>query len=306
MIEPNIERIEIAKPCEASWENMQGNEKVRSCELCNKNVYNISAMSRTEAESLLNVESGKLPCLRLFRRQDGTVITEDCPRALRKLRDGCRKVGRVVAALVSFCLSISCAWAQNTHAEKKNLRAQNIPKDGSSPGCSGMESPRPTGGAKPPQVLMGAPMPLNLPKQNAQPEVFKTMGEAVQRPAPDAQTLQAIETLKGAKSVDEAKVGYAGRRTEAFSAYAKLHAMGGLIGPEIQGLLSSGSPAGKVYAAMLLKHISKQAGQAALEKLSRDTSKTSYASGCEIEDVTVGELAKRILLGDILLKLPEP
>jgi hypothetical protein len=49
----SLEQIEIASPCPADWTEMEGDDKVSFCKKCQKNVYNLSAMSRSEAESLV-------------------------------------------------------------------------------------------------------------------------------------------------------------------------------------------------------------------------------------------------------------
>jgi len=80
-----LDNIAIASPCEASWNEMSGNDRVRFCSACKKNVYNLSAMQRAEAEALLQKYEGQV-CVRLYRRKDGTVLTQDCPVAVRKKR----------------------------------------------------------------------------------------------------------------------------------------------------------------------------------------------------------------------------
>jgi len=70
-----LEKIEIASACSADWESMSGDERVRFCDQCNKQVYNISRMTRTQAEQLLANSVGKL-CARIERHPNGTVITE--------------------------------------------------------------------------------------------------------------------------------------------------------------------------------------------------------------------------------------
>lgn len=91
---------------------MSGGEQKRFCGQCSKNVYNISRMTKDEAESLLR---GGNACIRLYRRKDGTIITEDCPVALRKLRDGARYCYALVATIFSFVFSFctSSTSAQN-------------------------------------------------------------------------------------------------------------------------------------------------------------------------------------------------
>jgi hypothetical protein len=71
-------KINIASPCPARWEDMGGDNRVRFCDHCRKNVYNISALTSTEAVALLESKKGNL-CARIYQRTDGTVLTEDCP-----------------------------------------------------------------------------------------------------------------------------------------------------------------------------------------------------------------------------------
>lgn len=65
---------------------MQGDDRVRFCGQCEKSVYNVSAMTRAEAEALLQGPAD-LPCVRFYQRTDGTILTADCPvGVVRKLR----------------------------------------------------------------------------------------------------------------------------------------------------------------------------------------------------------------------------
>ena len=73
-----LEEIQIAKPCRADWDKMTGDERARFCGSCHKNVYDISQMTRAQAQQLIQEKEGNV-CLRLHRRPDGTVITSDCP-----------------------------------------------------------------------------------------------------------------------------------------------------------------------------------------------------------------------------------
>jgi hypothetical protein len=82
---PLLDSLQIASPCKASWDAMVGDERVRFCGECKKNVYNVSAMPREEAEALLREREGRL-CVRLYRRTDGTVLTADCPVGVRRKR----------------------------------------------------------------------------------------------------------------------------------------------------------------------------------------------------------------------------
>src|SRR5262249_24061520 len=59
-----------------------GDDRVRFCPQCRLHVYNLSAMSRSEAQALVLDKEGLL-CARFFRRLDGTVLTQDCPIGIR-------------------------------------------------------------------------------------------------------------------------------------------------------------------------------------------------------------------------------
>lgn len=77
-----LDSLQIAKPCTAKWEEMTGDERVRRCALCKLDVFDLSQMTRSAAETLLAERTGRT-CVRLWRRADGTVITADCPVGVR-------------------------------------------------------------------------------------------------------------------------------------------------------------------------------------------------------------------------------
>jgi len=80
-----LDRIGVATPCDAAWDDMKGSDRVRFCGHCKLHVYNLSAMSRSAAAALVREREGRL-CVRLFKRADGTLITEDCWSRLRRAR----------------------------------------------------------------------------------------------------------------------------------------------------------------------------------------------------------------------------
>jgi hypothetical protein len=81
---------------------MIGSERMRFCGQCNLNVYNLSGMSRSEAEQLIARNEGRL-CVRFYRRRDGSIITKDCPVGLRAIR---RRLNSVVKAVSSMVLGL--------------------------------------------------------------------------------------------------------------------------------------------------------------------------------------------------------
>lgn len=81
---------------------MYGDDRVRFCSQCNLNVYNLSSMSRDEAEVLLLRTEGR-SCVRYFARKDGTVLTKDCPIGLQAILDRRRSTkSRLVRAILSL------------------------------------------------------------------------------------------------------------------------------------------------------------------------------------------------------------
>jgi len=74
----DVNSLRIAKPCTARWSAMDGDERARFCGQCKKSVYNVEGMTRLEVTELIQ-SSTTMPCMRLRRRKDGTVMTGDCP-----------------------------------------------------------------------------------------------------------------------------------------------------------------------------------------------------------------------------------
>jgi hypothetical protein len=101
---PQLEKVGIASPCSESWKDMVGDDRVRFCGKCEKNVFNLSAMTREEADALLEQREGKI-CVRFYRRADGKLLTSDCPVGVqRKRATGVAAVAAgLVAALAPGC-----------------------------------------------------------------------------------------------------------------------------------------------------------------------------------------------------------
>jgi hypothetical protein len=85
---------------------MIGSEQMRFCGQCNLNVYNLSGMTRDEAESLIARNEGRL-CVRFYRRTDGSIITRDCPVGLRAIRDRVSYWTKaIIAATLTFLATV--------------------------------------------------------------------------------------------------------------------------------------------------------------------------------------------------------
>jgi hypothetical protein len=118
----SIDTVRIASPCDMQWSQMQGDAVTRFCGDCKKNVYNLSLLTRDEANALILEHEGKL-CVSLYRRFDGTVLTADCPKGLRAIRGQYLKTrAKVIAATVAvlgylgFAVS-SCSFGTQTLGE---------------------------------------------------------------------------------------------------------------------------------------------------------------------------------------------
>lgn len=98
---PLLDRARIASPCPAKWEEMRGDDRRRFCGKCDKHVYNVVAMPRAEAEAMLReatAGTAEMPCLRIYRREDGTILTADCPVGVKRKRRRRLVAGAAVSA----------------------------------------------------------------------------------------------------------------------------------------------------------------------------------------------------------------
>ena len=97
-----LNNLKVASPCSQDWDAMMGNERKRFCGECKLNVYNLSGMTKTEAENLLHNSEGRL-CVRFYKRADGTVLTQDCPVGWQALK---KRISRTTAAFVSLIFGL--------------------------------------------------------------------------------------------------------------------------------------------------------------------------------------------------------
>lgn len=105
-----LDHIKIASPCSADWNEMYGDNRKRFCSECRLNVYNLSEMSRREAENFLFEAEGRV-CVRLYRRKDGTVITQDCPVGWQAVK---QRVSRVATATFGLIVGFfGGLWSSN-------------------------------------------------------------------------------------------------------------------------------------------------------------------------------------------------
>jgi hypothetical protein len=113
-----LDSIKVASPCSADWEAMVGNNRQRHCGECKLDVYNLSGMTRQEAENLIMNSEGRV-CARFYRRPDGTVITKDCPVGWQAVKQRMSKVWTAVASIMITAVSgigITAFMSQNNES----------------------------------------------------------------------------------------------------------------------------------------------------------------------------------------------
>ncbi len=160
---PVLDNIRIATPCSASWDRMLGDERVRHCLDCNKHVYNLSEMTRDEAEALIASKNGDL-CARYYQRTDGTILTSDCAVGVSR-----RRKRRLIAAGAAALL-----------AGGGGLLARAVTR---TPESLEHERRHVMMGAIPPPTPMALSAPVLEPLMGAVAVPVKMMGKISQPPA---------------------------------------------------------------------------------------------------------------------------
>src|SRR5216117_2201658 len=92
-----LDRIIVAKPCDADWESMIGNDQVRFCEHCHLHVNNLSAMTRSEAIQFVARSRGTI-CIRYIQGPAGGPLTGKMPEKLYNIG---RRASRIAAGAFS-------------------------------------------------------------------------------------------------------------------------------------------------------------------------------------------------------------
>ena len=101
----------VQEPCITEWDKMEGDAKVRYCNQCKLNVFNLSEMTDVEAQSLIP-EVGTRLCVVMRQRDDGSVYTDNCPYKLRRLRNFLRAYAPVVLVICAGIFAQTAADAQ--------------------------------------------------------------------------------------------------------------------------------------------------------------------------------------------------
>ena len=121
-----LNNVQVASPCHVSWDSMTGTDRERFCGQCEKSVYHLSSMTADEAVNLIREKQGNL-CIQLFRRTDGTVISEDCPKGLKRLQQAMLKKLACVLAAIGWFGAAGMANAQSLEGAPTSTGGQSAP-----------------------------------------------------------------------------------------------------------------------------------------------------------------------------------
>ena len=133
---PLLDRVAIKTPCRASWNDMEGDDRVRFCCSCSKSVYDLSAMTEDEAEAFLAFHlDDEDACVRLYRRPDGRILTSDCPRGAgtRHARRAAMAVTAAVCAATAVAAAVGNAHVPRAHGLPRSTARFEVPRAAAPP-----------------------------------------------------------------------------------------------------------------------------------------------------------------------------
>ena len=155
---PLLDQVRVASPCKADWNEMLGDERVRFCLSCEKNVYNLSSMAKDDAEALLRERLGDELCVRFYQRADGTILTQDCPMGVKKKRR--KKLALAVAGAGAMAAAAATMFTRRRAPQGAVAGAADVP------GRTERRAGRPR--------LNGDPTPMQASRAAAGPTVTPT------------------------------------------------------------------------------------------------------------------------------------
>lgn len=179
-----LDNLQIAKPCDARWEDMRGDERVRHCALCKLNVYNLSSFTRVEALELLERTEGRV-CLRLYQRADGTVITADCTSRLADAKRAGTSAFAVALALSGALWAAACGVGAGQAVEVEGPQASPAIERPTTGEPMAVPTPEPNlGKPTPTPTPTPTPHPPKMGKIKAPEQPAALMGAPMVSPSP--------------------------------------------------------------------------------------------------------------------------
>src|SRR5262245_44549339 len=114
----------------------------------------------------------------------------------------------------------------------------------------------------------------------------------------------AFELLLKADAVKDRAVGYAGITPEEYKAFEALWNAGKAAEAYALKLVSDGTPAGRVYGAILLLKLDEAAARQAFPKLKEEKDTIEIWRGCIIMQETIGALVRQLEQGNPVIITP--
>lgn len=158
---------------------MRGDERKRFCGDCTLNVYNLSGMTKYDAENLLRLSEGRL-CVRYFERPDGTVLTKDCPVGWAAVR---KSLSLAAAAAFGLFLSLIGTIGLMSMFGRKIDIGKQIP----------WVKPTPS-----PEVMGMIAMPTPTPRVSPTPKGGQKTGKYLPKPKIDEELKEKVLRAAGA------------------------------------------------------------------------------------------------------------
>src|SRR5262245_33937217 len=178
----SLPTVVIPVPCHVDWNTMMridGEGRARFCDRCERPVYDSASMSRGDLADLIARNEGRrLPCVRLHRRPDGTIVTRDCFEPIVR-------VGRFLWLKVGLAAVGFWAWAFGLRTVADGVRQRidaarasqgetvafagwlaypkDVPRDPASP------APLPASAPRPPEIPGFGSIPLLSAIDRAEP-----------------------------------------------------------------------------------------------------------------------------------------
>lgn len=127
------------------------------------------------------------------------------------------------------------------------------------------------------------------PDRQPFPKLAATTAPKPNRPA-------EFEILRTAAGLQGRALGAMARPSKLYQAFEQAR-QAGPNRPNLERLLREATPAGRIYAAMLLVKLDPKAGRQALDQMRSDQTPLTVAAGCTIMKTTVGAAVDDILQG---------
>jgi hypothetical protein len=98
----NLDEISVLEPCGVDWDAMtHAGVSARHCSSCDKNVYDLSEMTRQAVMALMLEQEGNV-CVRFSKRVDDSLITSNNETMKRRANPKMSIVAVVLVSVVLF------------------------------------------------------------------------------------------------------------------------------------------------------------------------------------------------------------